>query len=151
MGNELTDFARAHAELQTVRLGFTLIKERWYSWNYWAQHQAPFSFDDWLDENNLRSGNVKAKTHYPSADITRDREEGYRYYSAWRGAQFALNEAEKAFDSAFKAAWEARTPDGQPAYSNEQLGRVIGKDKEQLRKFASKKSWYQPRTKKGTQ
>lgn len=149
MGNKLTDFARAHSDLQTVRLGFTLIKERWYSWNYWAQHHSLFSFDSWMRENNVKFRDIKAKHHYPGADVVYEREEGYRYYSAWRGAQFALDQAEETFDLAFQKVWEARNPDGQHTYSNEQIGKAIGKDGEALRKFASKRTWYTPR-KKGT-
>jgi len=149
MAYKLADFAQAHAQLQKARHGFTPIKERWYSWNYWAQIHSLFSYDEWMGEHKVKFHQIKAKHYYPEADVVYTREEGYRYYSAWRGAQYALDEAEETFDLTFQAMWEARTPRGQPAYSNEVLGKAIGKDGEQLRKFASKRTWYTPR-KKGT-
>lgn len=149
MVNLLATFKRTHSDLQTVRLGFTLIKERWYSWNYWAQIHSLFSYDGWMRENKLKFHQVKAKARYPDADVIYDRETGYEYYEAWRGAQFALDQAEETFDLAFQKVWEARNPDGQHTYSNEQIGKAIGKDGEALRKFASKRTWYTPR-KKGT-
>lgn len=145
MDSKLVAFALAHTELQYVREGFTLYKERWYSWNYWAQHaQKEFSFSRWMAENNLEFEDVAGtKTNYPNIDIVRNREEGYKYYSAWRGAQKAVEDSEKKFDTIFEEIFTK--------YSNEELGKQISKTGEQLQKFAAKKSWYKPRSKrKGT-
>lgn len=149
MANKLAAFTRAHADLQHVRQGFTPIMKCWYTWNYWAQIHSLFSYDEWMKENNLKFHQVKARARYLDADVIYARDEGYRYYEAWRGAQYALDAAEETFDTIFQQVWEACNPDGQPTYSNEQIGRAIGKDAEQLRKFASKRTWYTPR-KKGT-
>lgn len=151
MDNPLTYLGRLHDSLQGTRNGFTIVKQRWYTWNYWAQHHSLFSFDNWMDENGLKFRDIKAKANYPDADVVYNREEGYRYYSAWRGAQAALDAAEEEFDEQFRRLWEERLPDGQPVYSNEELGKAIGKDGEALRKFAAKRSWYYPRKTKGTQ
>ena len=140
MNTELAQFSLAYTELHYVREGFTLHKERWYAWNYWAQHHGDFSLISWLVENNLEFSDIQAKTNYPNADIIRNREEGYKYYSAWRGAKKAVEDAEKRFDVLFEELYTK--------YSNEELGKQIGKSGEQLRKFASKKSWYKPRKKK---
>lgn len=140
MNTELAQFSLAYTELHYVREGFTLHKERWYAWNYWAQHHGDFSLISWLVENNLEFSDIQAKTNYPNADIIRNREEGYKYYSAWRGAKKAVEDAEKRFDVLFEELYTK--------YSNEELGKQIGKTAEQLRKFASKKSWYKPRKKK---
>ncbi len=143
MNTELAQFSLAYTELHYVREGFTLIKERWYAWNYWAQHHGDFSLISWLVENNLEFSDIQAKTNYPNADIIRNREEGYKYYSAWRGAKKAVEDAEKRFDVLFEELYTK--------YSNEELGKQISKTAEQLRKFAAKKSWYKPRSKrKGT-
>ena len=140
MNTELAQFSLAYTELHYVREGFTLYKERWYAWNYWAQHHGNFSLITWLIENKLDFKDIQAKTNYPNADIIRNREEGYKYYSAWRGAKKAVEDAEKRFDVLFEELYTK--------YSNEELGKQIGKTAEQLRKFASKKSWYKPRKKK---
>jgi len=140
MNTELAQFSLAYTELHYVREGFTLIKERWYAWNYWAQHHGDFSLISWLVENNLEFSDIQAKTNYPNADIIRNREEGYKYYSAWRGAKKAVEDAEKRFDVLFEELYTK--------YSNEELGKQISKTAEQLRKFAAKKSWYKPRNKK---
>ena len=140
MNTELAQFSLAYTELHYVREGFTLYKERWYAWNYWAQHHGNFSLITWLIENKLDFKDIQAKTNYPNADIIRNREEGYKYYSAWRGAKKAVEDAEKRFDLLFEELYTK--------YSNEELGKQIGKTAEQLRKFASKKSWYKPRKKK---
>ena len=96
MNTELAQFSLAYTELHYVREGFTLIKERWYAWNYWAQHHGDFSLISWLAENSLEFSDIQAKTNYPNADIIRNREEGYKYYSAWRGAKKARSN-ERAF------------------------------------------------------
>lgn len=140
MNTELAQFSLAYTELHYVREGFTLIKERWYAWNYWAQHHGDFSLISWLVENSLEFSDIQAKTNYPNADIIRNREEGYKYYSAWRGAKKAVEDAEKRFDVLFEELYTK--------YSNEELGKQISKTAEQLRKFAAKKSWYKPRNKK---
>lgn len=140
MNTELAQFSLAYTELHYVREGFTLIKERWYAWNYWAQHHGDFSLISWLVENSLEFSDIQAKTNYPNADIIRNREEGYKYYSAWRGAKKAVEDAEKRFDLLFEELY--------PKYPNEELGKQISKTAEQLRKFASKKPWYKPRNKK---
>ncbi len=57
------------------------------------------------------------------------------------GYKVRNEDAEKRFDVLFEELYTK--------YSNEELGKQIGKTAEQLRKFASKKSWYKPR-KKGT-
>lgn len=152
MDNNIDDFKRAWIDLKGTRSGFTFIKECWYAWNYWAQHHAQFSFKDWMVENNLEFADIQAKAHYPGANIRYSRDEGYKYYSAWRGAQHALDDAEKKFDQIFRNVWEARTQGGHlPAYTPKELADAIGKDTEQFRKFAAKRSWYYPRnTKIGT-
>jgi hypothetical protein len=149
MDKLLADFAEAYDDLQRVREGFTLHKERWYAWNYWAQHHGKFSLKEWMNENDLEFSDIQAKTNYPEADIVRNREEGYRYYSAWRGAQQAKTDAETTFDRLFEMLWLKRDTQGQLVYSNEELGSVIGKDGDGVRKFAAKRSWYQPRGRKG--
>lgn len=152
MDNNLQAFARAEAELQGAINGFTLIKQRWYSWNYWAQHrQKAFAYSTWMSENNLKFEQVSGtKQHYPEADVVYLKDEGYRYYSAWIGAQYARAAAYKKFDEIFKQLWEARDDNGEPLYSNEELGSAIGKTAEELRKFATKRSWHKPRKTKGT-
>lgn len=154
MGNNLlADLTRAQADLQDARAGFTPYKERWYSWNYWAQHrQKLFSFSSWMAECNVEFEDVAgSKAHYPEADVIYSRGEGYNYYSAWRGAQQAVDDAEKKFDLIFRTMWNARTPSGQPTYSPKELSEALGKDTEQFRKFAAKRSWYKPRNNpKGT-
>lgn len=144
MDNKLVDFALAYTELHEARNGFTPFKEQWYTWNYWAQHtQKEFSFGRWMAEHNLEFEDVSgSKTNYPNVNIIRSKEEGYRYYSAWRGAQKAVEDAEQKFDLLFKEAFSE--------YSKKELGATIGKSAEELRKFAAKKSWYQPRKTKGT-
>jgi len=151
MDNNLANFASSYTHLQGVRAAFTPIKERWYSWNYWAQHHSLFSFDDWMDDCGLKFRQIKAKGPYPEADVVYDKEYGYRYYSEWRGAQVALDDAEEEFDENFQVLWSSKNSNGEYVYSNEKIGEVIGKTGEQLRKFAAKKSWYKPRSKrKGT-
>lgn len=151
MDEQLSDFALAYKAMCEVREGFTIHKERWYAWNYWAQHHAKFSLKEWLNENNLEFEDIQAKTNYPEADILRDREEGYRYYSAWRGAQQAKIDTETKFDKLFEELWEAGTLSGFPKYSNEELGKAIGKTGEELRRYATKRAWYLPRARrKGT-
>lgn len=153
MSNTLQDFTRSHNDLQQARQGFTPIKERWYSWNYWAQHtQKDFSYGRWMAENNLQFEDVAgSKTHYPEAEVIYDRTEGFRYYSAWRGGQEAVKVVEKIFDDKFRELWSARFEDsGDFIYSNSELGAAIGMTAEELRKFASKRSWYFPRKTKGT-
>lgn len=151
MDKLLADFAEAYDELQRVREGFTLHKERWYAWNYWAQHaQKQFSFSRWMAENDLEFEDVAgSKTNYPNVDIVRNREEGYRYYSAWRGARKAIEDAETIFDQLFETVCLKRDPQGQLVYTNDELGAAIGRDGEALRKLAAKRSWYQPRGRKG--
>lgn len=152
MNNTLEDFKRSYYDVLKARQQFTPIKEQWYSWNYWAQHnQKDFSFGRWMLENNLDFDEVAgSKTHYPEANVIYDREEGYRYYSAWRGGQKAVDDAEETFDLIFKELWEEKTLSNQYVYDNETLGKAIGKSAEELRKFAAKRSWYFPRKTKGT-
>lgn len=153
MDEQLIDFALVFTEMHYVREGFTSYKQNWYAWNYWAQHQQKeFSFSRWMAENNVEFEDVSgSKTNYPKVKILRNKEEGYRYYSAWRGAQKAKTDAEKKFDEIFENLWEATTPSGKPKYSNEQLGVAIGKTGEELRRYATKRVWYLPRTRrKGT-
>lgn len=149
MNKDLVLFQRAFYELRDTREAFTPIKEQWYSWNYWAQHRADFSYSQWMIDCNIWFDEVRAKFDYPEADVSYERENGHRYLSAWRGARLAVMEAENKFDSIFKKAWKMKSSDGEYLFSNEELGEVIGKDAEQLRKFASKRSWYFPRNKKG--
>lgn len=151
MNNTLEDFKRSYYDVPEVRQQFTPIKEQWYSWNYWAQHnQKDFSFGEWMKENNIDYDDVAGtKTYYPDADVLYDRTTGYNYYSAWRGAQQGKEAVEKIFDEIFEELWSAQQ-DGQFIYSNSELGEAIGMSGEELRKFASKRSWYFPRGKKGT-
>lgn len=151
MDNKLSLFARSYNNVQEAHRSFTPIKERWYSWNYWAQHtQKEFSFGQWMIENELDYDLVAgSKTHYPNAKVIYDRTEGFNYYSAWRGAQQGKQTVEKIFDDIFRELWEARN-EGQFSYSNSALGAAIGMTSEQLRKFATKRSWYFPRKTKGT-
>lgn len=151
MPNDLSSFAEAYKDVQAARQGFPLHKEPWYSWNYWAQHtQKEFSFGRWMAENNLDYDDVAgSKTQYPEAEVTYHRDYGFRYYSAWRGAQTAKQVVEKIFDDIFKELWSAQE-DEQFIYSNSELGEAIGMTGEELRKFAAKRSWYFPRGKKGT-
>lgn len=149
MIDPLEEFSRADADLIATREGFTDYKECWYSWNYWAQHHSLFSFDEWMREHKLKFHQIKAKHNYPEADVLYIRSEGYRYYSEWRGAQYALDAAEEKFDTIFQELWEAVDDHGEPLYSNAELGAPLGKNAEQLRKFATKRSWHYPRTMKG--
>lgn len=147
MTNELDLFKRVHNKVQAAREEFTPIKERWYSWNYWAQHrQKTFSYGEWMKQNNVFEPNTK--THYPKADARYDREEGYNYYQAWRGARAALDDIENKYDGIFRSLWEAKTPEGEPYYTNDQLGKPLGMTGEQLRKLATKRSWHTPRNNK---
>lgn len=152
MSNTLEELARSYSELQRVRREFTPIKERWYSWNYWAQHgQKLFSFGQWMTDNELEYDIVVgSKRRYERTDVIYDREEGYRYYSAWRGASEAIAEAEDSFNAIFRWCWYAKAKDDTPIYSLEQLSAAMSKSAEELRKFAAKRSWYFPRGKKGT-
>jgi hypothetical protein len=151
MPNDLSSFAEAYNDVQVARQGFPLHKEPWYSWNYWAQHtQKEFSFGRWMAENNLDYEDVAgSKTQYPEAEVVYDRTYGFRYYSAWRGAQKAKQVVEEIFDNIFRELWSAQE-DEQFIYSNSELGAAIGMTSEQLRKFAAKRSWYFPRKTKGT-
>jgi len=152
MDNQLEEFKKAYEHLQDVRKGFTLFKDNWYAWNYWAQHRAQFSFSDWMDENKLNFDKVSgSKQNYPGVQILRTREEGYRYYSAWVGGQQAMSDAEEEFDELFETLWQSQDSQSNPTFSSGQLGKAIGRSGEELRKFASKKSWYTPRKRKGNQ
>lgn len=142
MANRLADFAEAHLQLKSARAGFTPYKETWYAWNYWAQHNAQFSFSSWMAENNLEFEDVQAKARIPEAEVNYDREEGYRYYSAWRGANEAVAAAEQKFEKLFEEVMTSKE------YTPEQIGAAIGKTRDQLLKFAAKKSWYKPSRKR---
>lgn len=142
----LTPLSRAYNDLQQARKDFTPIKERWYTWNYWAQHQqTQFVYGIWMREHDLYYEDVAgSKTNYPKRNILLSRDEGYRYYSAWRGGQKAVDDLEQLFDRLFRDAWET-TRDGKYAYTNTMLGAAVSMTADQLRKFASKRSWYYPR------
>lgn len=157
--DDLEKLKEVYKKREKIKKDFTPIKERWYSWNYWAQHkQKQFSYDSWMEENNLKYKDVSGcKFFYPNCDARDDQTEGYLYYEAWRGGQFAIDNIQLLFEHLLQMCWEEIDLEGNPKYSKQEIGHAIGKSSEQFRKYISKKSWYKPRkkvsrrTKKGIQ
>lgn len=147
--DDLANLTKAYNQLKQLRADFTPMKERWYSWNYWAQHQQKqFSFDLWMEENDLKHKDIYGcKFFYPDCGAIYDRTQGYLYYEAWRGGQIAIENAELIYNHFLQMCWEEQTLEGDYKYLREQIGEAIGRNKDQLRKYISKKSWYKPRKK----
>lgn len=123
--------------LEAARDGFTLHKERWYSWNYWAkQHREQYA--TWFDSHkDVQLIDILAFWPY-ECDVKFDWNEGHRYVSAWKGANKAIADLEKEFDKQLELCEQLRM---QGEYTRADIAEALGRKIGATNKLINTRKW----------
>lgn len=142
--NDLELLAELWANVKQARQKFTIIKQQWYTWNYWAKKQSWYG--SWMQEHHLGYSQIIACYPY-KLDMRYDREDGWRYYQAWRGGQQANKDLSRAFHRQLEICELKTDTNGKRAYSRLQIAEALDSNEIAVGRLVSQQPWFTPRRK----